>query len=337
MCKISVIIPVYNAEPFLRQCLQSVLGQTYRNLEILAIDDGSTDRSAEICRELSQTDNRIQVHSRENGGVSRARNYGLDIAAGEYIFFLDSDDAIHPLLLEEMMGQARNRGAEMIFCDCIRMNGREIDHALAKASAEDGRPLWQIADGEKAEEWFHITYPAELSGVSGMISRACIGDTRFDTDLTIGEDTLFMYRLFCKQRPAAYAPCPWYYYRMHQGSASHAARTVFQEQYFRCNFLIRDSECGRNHSLFALKREEKITVQMREKYAACRRKRDKDGCRKLRTLAAAERKHPLYGALPLSMRVLFVSCFWGYFLYVPLNGMDAKLLKWKEAAGNGKK
>ena len=105
MCKISVIIPVYNAEPYIRQCLQSVIRQTCRNLEILVIDDGSTDRSAKICRELSLTDNRIQVYGQKNGGISRARNHGLEIAAGEYIFFLDSDDAIHPLLLEEMMEQ----------------------------------------------------------------------------------------------------------------------------------------------------------------------------------------------------------------------------------------
>lgn len=334
MCKISVIIPMYNAEPFIRQCLQSVIGQTYRNLEILVIDDGSTDRGAEICQDLCMTDNRIQVHSLKNGGVSRARNHGLDIASGEYIFFLDSDDAIHPLLLEEMMGQVQRRHAEMVFCNCARINDQEIEDALNNVSVKDDRPIWQTAEGPEAEEWFHITYSRELSGVSGLVSRACIGDIRFDTDLTIGEDTFFRYQLFCKQMRTAYSACSWYYYRMHPVSASHTAKAIFDEQYFGCNIMIRDSEYKRGNLRFAVKREEKITVQIREQYAACRKRRDKKSCTRLKEIAAGERRNELFKSLSFSMQLLFVSCFLCYFIYIPLNGLDSKLLEWKEASGN---
>ena len=83
---VSVIIPMYNAEPYIRRCLQSLLDQTYRNWEAIVIDDGSTDRGADICREFAAADSRIRVFSQENGGVSAARNRGLDIAQGEYLF-----------------------------------------------------------------------------------------------------------------------------------------------------------------------------------------------------------------------------------------------------------
>ncbi|HJA50079.1 MAG TPA: glycosyltransferase, partial [Candidatus Fusicatenibacter intestinipullorum] len=93
--KISVIIPVYNVEKYLKRCLDSVINQTYKNLEIILIDDGSTDNSGKICDEYAQKDERIIVIHKENGGVSSARNKGLDICIGDYISFIDSDDWIN--------------------------------------------------------------------------------------------------------------------------------------------------------------------------------------------------------------------------------------------------
>ena len=91
---ISVIIPVYNVELYLRRCIDSVIKQTYKNLEIILVDDGSTDKSGEICDEYASLDNRISVIHKENGGLSSARNAGLKNAHGEYFGFVDSDDAI---------------------------------------------------------------------------------------------------------------------------------------------------------------------------------------------------------------------------------------------------
>ena len=102
MKRVSVIIPMYNAESYIRQCIHSVISQTWDNLEILVIDDGSTDRSLEICEELGRIDGRIRILTQKNRGVSAARNRGMEAAVGEYVFFLDSDDAIHPLLIEAM-------------------------------------------------------------------------------------------------------------------------------------------------------------------------------------------------------------------------------------------
>ena len=91
---ISIIVPVYNVEKYLKKCVDSIVNQTYKNLEIILVDDGATDSSGEICDELEKLDNRIKVYHKENGGLSDARNYGVARATGSYIGFVDSDDYI---------------------------------------------------------------------------------------------------------------------------------------------------------------------------------------------------------------------------------------------------
>ena len=116
---------------------------------------------------MGRTDSRIKVYHQENKGASAARNHGLDLAGGEYVAFLDSDDAIHPLLFEKMMRQVEKHHMEMVFCNCVQVDDRQMDAGLAGASAQDERPRWQIGDGAESERWFHIDYAAVLCGVSG--------------------------------------------------------------------------------------------------------------------------------------------------------------------------
>ena len=113
---ISVIIPVYNVEPYLRKCLDSVVNQTYKDLEILIIDDGSTDGSGAICDEYGNIDSRIRVFHTENKGLSCARNLGLDEAQGEWIGFVDSDDWIEPDMYEVLIDRAQETGADVVEC-----------------------------------------------------------------------------------------------------------------------------------------------------------------------------------------------------------------------------
>lgn len=113
---ISVIVPVYNVEPYLEKCLDSIIGQTYKDLEILVIDDGSTDRSGEICDNYAQKDKRIKVFHTENQGLSTARNLGLDHAKGEYIGFVDSDDWIEPDMYACLLKNAEQTSADIAEC-----------------------------------------------------------------------------------------------------------------------------------------------------------------------------------------------------------------------------
>ena len=99
---ISIIIPVYNSSLYLCDCIQSVLQQTWKNFELILVDDGSQDESKSICKKISSTDNRIPFIEQKHKGVSAARNAALEVAAGKYLFFLDSDDVIHPCLLETL-------------------------------------------------------------------------------------------------------------------------------------------------------------------------------------------------------------------------------------------
>lgn len=121
--KISVIIPVYKVEEYLSQCVESVLNQTYSNLEIILIDDGSPDNCPSLCDKYSEIDSRVIVIHKENGGLSSARNIGLDIATGEIISFIDSDDWIDSDMFERMMDLKIQTGANIVSCDWISTDG----------------------------------------------------------------------------------------------------------------------------------------------------------------------------------------------------------------------
>ena len=113
---VSMIIPVYGVEVYLGECLETVLNQTYKNLEIILIDDESPDRCPEICDQYAQKDERIKVIHQKNGGAANARNHGLDMATGEYICFIDSDDKIENNYVEKLLGAIKENKAEVVVC-----------------------------------------------------------------------------------------------------------------------------------------------------------------------------------------------------------------------------
>ena len=122
---ISIIVPVYNVEPYLKRCLDSIINQTYTNIEIILIDDGSTDNSGSICDDYSKQDKRIKVIHKKNSGPSAARNSGLKMSSGEYIGFVDSDDYIETNYLERMM--TYNKNYNVVMCRTRRINGDNIN------------------------------------------------------------------------------------------------------------------------------------------------------------------------------------------------------------------
>ncbi len=119
---ISVIVPIYKVEKYLEKCVASIVGQTYQNLEIILIDDGSLDNCPRICDAWAEKDNRIQVIHKENGGLSDARNAGLEVATGEYISFVDSDDWIEPTFLEVLYQTMRQQKADIVSCGVSYVN-----------------------------------------------------------------------------------------------------------------------------------------------------------------------------------------------------------------------
>ena len=128
MPKISIIIPVYNVEKYLKKCIDSVLAQTFTDFECILVDDGSWDNSPAICDEYAGKDKRVKVIHKENGGVSSARNAGLDVAQGEWIGFVDSDDWIEHDMLEKMYMKAFSENYDMVWCDYYNYNQNSNEH-----------------------------------------------------------------------------------------------------------------------------------------------------------------------------------------------------------------
>lgn len=121
---ISVIVPVYKVEAYLGPCVESVIAQTYRNLEIILIDDGSPDRCPEMCDAWAQKDSRIKVIHKENGGVSLARNVGLDAATGDYVMFVDSDDLIVSNIVETLLDSCQRNNVLLAMCPLQNFTGK---------------------------------------------------------------------------------------------------------------------------------------------------------------------------------------------------------------------
>ena len=189
---ISVIIPVYNVEAYLARCLDSVLNNTYRNVEVICVNDGSTDGSLAILREYEARDPRIVVIDKENGGVSSARNAGLDRMSGDYVTFIDADDYVHPQYFGLMI--------EAIFLshtDCVFAGHKSISNE-ADATC-DAHYQIKAADVLVLSSVDACKHSIVNSGIcSRLIPCAIVAKTRFPVDFTYGEDTLFTLELLQK-------------------------------------------------------------------------------------------------------------------------------------------
>lgn len=202
---ISIIIPVYNTEKYLRECLASVLRQTYKNFEVLLIDDGSMDASPQIVQEFMHKDSRIRFYAQEHFGVSMARNIALDLAQGEFLFFLDSDDMIAPKMLELMYEQIQLYRVEMSFCQYLQTDN--LDDIQYNENKE-----WIFCSNSELIELF--SKKPNMFGIGGkLIARNSIGALRFDRDFEFGEDTLFLYELIKTGITSCYTSAAMYYYR----------------------------------------------------------------------------------------------------------------------------
>ena len=130
MPTISVIVPVYNVEKYLRCCVDSILAQTFTDIEVLLVDDGSTDSSGAICDEYAQLDRRVRVFHKTNGGVSSARNLGLDEATGRWIMFVDSDDKVSPEICERLLEHVSE--GSMSICNCYEWHECNLKKSILK-------------------------------------------------------------------------------------------------------------------------------------------------------------------------------------------------------------
>ena len=215
---ISVIIPVYNGAQFLPDCIHSLTEQDYANLQIILIDDGSTDTTLTLCQSYGMTDRRVVVLSGPHSGVSAARNRGLSVATGDYIFFLDCDDAIHPKLLRSLVDAMETHQVSIAGSRPVPVSNDRwyMLPMLISRSSEPAR-FSVCRCGEILQKSYRVrNYFGNIAGV--MLRRELIGSTRFVEELNIGEDHLFIYQNLIKCTEAAALQQRWYYFRRHIGN-----------------------------------------------------------------------------------------------------------------------
>ena len=220
MPKVSIIVPVYNAEKYLQECVGSVLSQTLSDLELILVDDGSTDRSPALCDHYAAQDTRVKVIHKPNGRAASARNAGLRTATGEYVAFVDSDDWISPDMYEKML----QTGADITLCDYVRFQGeKEFPFTQPnvtagfynKAQIREKIYPHLVMDG--------IEYPITISNWAMLIKRNIIvkNQLSYREDILISEDAPFGSEvLYCADSFAYLKGERFYHYRITEGSAS---------------------------------------------------------------------------------------------------------------------
>lgn len=198
---ISVIVPIYNKEKYLEKSLTSIMNQTYKNLEVILVDDGSVDHSKEICKKYCTQDDRFRYIYKSNGGVASARNSGLENATGEYIGFVDPDDYIEKEMYQQMIDLAESTAADIVECG-VRVNDGE-------------RYLFDKLDGciESNEAIFHmLMWDNKVSTYlwNKLFKKDVIYNLKFNESLVVGEDMPFVFEGFC--RSSKYAHTDKYLY-----------------------------------------------------------------------------------------------------------------------------
>lgn len=221
---ISVIIPVYNSELYLRDCLNSVLAQTYQDLEIICVNDGSTDNSQDILADIVRQDSRMKVLSQENLGVSMARNAGLDVAMGDYITFVDSDDILEPDIYEVLLSLARKYYADIVHC------GYKKIHLDGSTKDVCGTGKLLVQDGQEASRCLLSGKHFAGGPCNKLYRSSLVGRTRFDTTLKINEDLLFNAKLFQKAERTVFLDVSKYHYFERENSACFRTASIRKKQ-----------------------------------------------------------------------------------------------------------
>ena len=247
--RISVIVPVYNAEKWLRRCVDSILAQTYTDFELLLIDDGSKDGSGAICDEYAALDARVRVFHKENGGVSDTRNLGLGVSGGEYLMFLDADDFwLQDDVLEVLVGKAEEYDLDIVRGEYSAMHedgtlawNREIS---TERRNHAGRVLSNV---EFLEYAIHGEFFLPLS----LFRRSSIGNLRFELGRVFLEDMLFYSTYLLQSLQCMYLPdLRFYAYRKNEGSISGQVSIKKLEDSF--------SMCYHFHELVGQVQDEKL-------------------------------------------------------------------------------
>jgi len=214
-CLISVIVPVYNVKDYLDECVRSLLAQSYRELEIILVDDGSTDGSGEMCDGYAASDSRVKVIHKENGGLSSARNAGIDVATGEYLSFVDSDDFIHPEFIGTLYQTCVANDCKTALCGIC-------SEETADATLPESVPVRVISSRELLDAFYGKHHNTITVAWNKLYHRSVLGEVRYP-DGFVYEDEATTYAYLYQAGRIAWVELPLYHYRNRTGSITKRA------------------------------------------------------------------------------------------------------------------
>lgn len=315
---ISVIVPCYNAEQYIGRCLKSIIEQTYKELEILVIDDGSIDNSAKIIEEYSKNDNRIKYLYQENDGVSSARNKGIENATGDLIAFVDADDTIKPDMYQTLVELMIEYGADISQCSYMRNENGEIKY---------------IGNTEKIflfekEEITESLLEAKLIGPgvwNKLFKREIINEIRFDDKYRINEDYLFAFSVFQRAKKSVFIDSCFYVY--HTTATSSCVRTPEVKKAEDClnvSRIILEKSKGRIYENLANRRFIMNYLSLYRSYIYSQSSKEKEKARLARKIIKQYYKEGSYqgNAKKNAFLIIYLP-----FAYKPIYGVYNKFRK----------
>lgn len=226
--KISVIIPVYNIAKYLPRCLDSVIAQTYKNLEIILVDDGSTDNSRDVIEEYAKKDSRIVKIFKKNSGVSDTRNKGIDAATGDYIGFVDGDDYIEPEMYELLLGNALKYDADISHCGYQMVFPSHIDYYYNTGDIiiqDNKKGIIDLMQGKYIEP----------SPCNKLYKHSVIKDVKMPLDIKINEDYFFNVMVFANAEKSVFEDRALYHYILRKNSAT--TSSINEHKFFDCEIV----------------------------------------------------------------------------------------------------
>lgn len=228
--EISIIVPVYKVEKYLNECIDSILAQTFTDFELILVDDGSPDNCPALCDAAAEKDSRVRVIHQQNKGLSGARNAGIDIARGNWLGFVDSDDMIDPTFCEKMLHAAVQAGAEMAVCNILRMKENKALDSYQEHCLKD-----EVLSREE------IVHRIQLSPFYMVMTRLCRREVfekiRFPEGKNY-EDAFTAPEILERVNKAACVAEPLYQYRLRSGSIMHAAVTLKNLEEVHANYVL---------------------------------------------------------------------------------------------------
>ena len=253
MGKISVIVPVYNVEKYIAKCLDSILAQTYENIEILCVNDGSIDNSGKILDEYAARDSRIKVFHKENGGVSSARNLALENATGDYIAFVDSDDYIAPDMYESLLSALKENDADIAECSIAYVfEDGEIKNGIKRG--------YYLTDTREILKAFFLK-DIGIINTTKLFSADVCRELKFNENYKVGEDSLFLYNALKKAKRIIGIDKIGYYYLQRNTSVMHNVVDKNKLKLFEIvDFWLNESQGDKELYAAAVKRDCVLSV-----------------------------------------------------------------------------